>query len=132
MDDTATVDTTDRSPSEVIERMVEMFATGDLSSVVAVVDPDYLDHQRAGSGDPTGGDRPGGDGPERFGAVVASARSGYDSLDVTVEDLIETDDRVAVRLRWRGTGPTGTDERETIDIVRVRDGRAVEHWGGRS
>jgi len=50
-----------------------------------------------------------------------------------VEDLIEAGDRVAVRLRWLGTQPSGqVDERQTIDIVRVASGRAVEHWGGRS
>lgn len=50
-----------------------------------------------------------------------------------MDDLIQAEDRVAVRLRWVGTKPSGeVDERETIDIVRVVDGQAVEHWGGRS
>lgn len=143
------MDPSDRSPADVIELMVSMFTSGDVSSVATVVDPDYVDHQ----GDETGGDPPdrsdgpdrdgeaaGSDtpgrgdrgGPARFAAVVAGARSGHDTLVVTIEDLIEGDDRVAVRLRWRGTGPGGSDDRETLDIVRVHRGRAVEHWGGRS
>jgi hypothetical protein len=42
-------------------------------------------------------------------------------------------DKVVARIEWRGTRSTGEIERrETIDIVRVVNGRAAEHWGGHS
>ncbi len=114
-------DDRERSPAEVITAMVSMFATGDVARVAEVVDTSYVDHQGKIRG-------PGG-----FEEVVAAARSVYEALEVVVDDLIEGDDRVAVRLRWLGTRPSGEiDERETLDIVRVVNGRAVEHWGGRS
>lgn len=98
-----------------------MFATGDVSGVADTVAANYVDHQ----------DRL--HGRQGFVEVVAGARSGYDALHVEIQDVIEASDRVAVRLRWTGHRPSGdTDVRETIDIVRVAGGLAVEHWGARS
>jgi hypothetical protein len=64
---------------------------------------------------------------------VEVARSGYDDLLVDIADLIEVVDRAAARLVWSGIRPTGeTTKRETLEIVRVDGGRAIEHWGGHS
>ncbi|MCA1707057.1 MAG: ester cyclase, partial [Actinobacteria bacterium] len=68
-----------------------------------------------------------------FAVVVAAARDGHQSLTVTIEDLITYHDRAAARLRWLGVRTSGEPvERETLEIVRIEDGRAIEHWGGRS
>jgi hypothetical protein len=113
------------SAGEVLRMMVDVFNTGSLDSVERIVDADYLDHQGL-AGQPIRG-------PSGFKTVVAAARSGYDTLAVTVEDLIEAKDHAAARLRWRGTWISGqSDERETIEWIRVRRGMAIEHWGGRS
>jgi len=105
--------------------MAEMFSTGDLTALEATVGPDYLDHQGLGAGPMHGTDG--------FATVVATARAAYQALEVTVEDLIVADDRAAARLRWRGTRPSGEQvDRESLEIVRIEDGKAVEHWGGRS
>lgn len=99
-----------------------MFNTGDLGRVEATVHPDYLDHQGLG-GEPihgTGG----------FATVVMTARSGYEALEVTVEDLIEEADRAAARLRWRGARPSRErTDRETLESVRVEDGKARRALG---
>ena len=100
-----------------------MFATGDTSAARTVLSAKYLDHQGLGEGDLSG---PGG-----FQRVVMVARSGYDELDVRIEDLLIDGDRVAARLRWTGTRSGRNVARETIDILRVQDGKAVEHWGAR-
>lgn len=61
------------------------------------------------------------------------SRSDYSTLSVEIADLIEGDDRAAARLVWSGERESGdTVRRETLEIVRVRDGYAVEHWGGHS
>lgn len=109
----------------VMRAMVQAFDTGDTSSVESYVHPDYLDHQglrghriRGAAG---------------FATVVGAARTGFLRLNVTVEDLISGSDRAAARLRWTGTRESGDDVvRETLEIVRIVDGRAIEHWGGRS
>jgi hypothetical protein len=55
------------------------------------------------------------------------------ALVVTIEDLVEDGDRTAARLGWTATDHSGrTEDRETIESIHVRDGMAVEHWGGRS
>ncbi len=105
--------------------MVAMFSSGDVSKVQAVVHQDYFDHQGLG-GEPVRG-------PSGFAKVVAAARSSYASLEVTLQDLILADDRAAARLQWYGTRLDGdVVRRETIDIIRIEHGKAVEHWGARS
>jgi hypothetical protein len=104
--------------------MVAMFNSGDVREVGELVHAEYYDHQGLG-GEPI-------HGPSGFTRVVAVARSGDAPLNVTVEDLVEQHDRAAARLRWRGTARSGEPlERETLEMIRIRDGMAVEHWGGR-
>jgi len=68
-----------------------------------------------------------------FTRVVTVARSGYTVLKVAVEDLVEQGKRAAARLSWRGSRPSGElGERESLEIIPVRNVLAVEHWGGPS
>ena len=102
-----------------------MFSTGDLSGLEAAVSSEYHDHQGLG-GEPIRGS-------DGFATVVAAARSGYLNLEVTIEDLICGPDRAAARFRWRGHRALGEIvDRQTLEIVRIEEGKAVEHWGGRS
>ena len=77
----------------------------------------------------------GREGVRRF---FASFADGLSELDVSVDVVLAEDDLVAVRTTTRGThtgpllGIAATGRRLEIDgtdIVRVRDGRIVEHWG---
>ena len=105
--------------------MVAMFASGDPSEAAAVIAQDYLDHQGVGAGPIRG--------VEGFAHVVRTSHVAYEQLEVTVEDLFGAGDRAVARIRWRGRRRGGeVIDRETIDIVRVADGRAVEHWGART
>jgi predicted SnoaL-like aldol condensation-catalyzing enzyme len=61
---------------------------------------------------------------------VQVARRAVSGLEVRIEDVITEDDRVAARINWQGVSADGRMlERETIDIIRVVDDKAVEHWG---
>lgn len=104
--------------------MVTMFSTGDLSDIEETVHPDYLDHQ--------GLHGQAIRGPAGFASVVAAARAEFATLDVTVEDLIAERGRAAARLQWSGLRPEGQVRRQTVEIIRIEDGMAIEHWGGRS
>jgi hypothetical protein len=111
-----------RTAGEVLREMVEMFASGDASDATAIVAVDYLDHQGL-EGEPVRG-------VDGFALVVRTNRAGYEHQEVSIEDLFGTGDRAVARIRWRGRRLDGVDvDRETIDIVRVADGHAVEHWG---
>jgi predicted ester cyclase len=109
----------------VMRAMLAMFATGDVAAVADVVADEYHDHQGL-----NGVEIHGTDG---FCRVVEVARASMLDLTITVEDLVADDERVAARIRWQGRSPSGDAvDRETIDLLRVSAGRAVEHWGART
>lgn len=105
--------------------MVQMFASGDPSQAAAVVAEDYLDHPGLGDGPIRGIDG--------FFDIVQANHGSYREQEVRIEDLFGVDDRAVARIRWRGRRLSGEEvDRQTIDIVRVSGGRAVEHWGART
>ena len=69
--------------------------------------------------------------------VVALFRSAFPDLQVTTEDVLEEEDRVALRWKAEGThhgdlmglAPTGKRVTLTgIEILRVSGGKIVERW----
>jgi len=108
--------------SDVLRGMVAMFASGDPSGAAGIIAADYLDHQGMGAGPVRG--------VEGFAHVVRANHEAYERQEISIEDLFGKEDRAVARIIWRGCRPGGeVVDRETIDIVRVADGRAVEHWG---
>lgn len=102
--------------------MVAMFASGDPVGAENVVAADYIDHQGLGGEQLVGLDG--------FVYVVRTNHAAHREQTVTIEDLFGVDERAMARLRWRGIRVDGTEvDRQTIEIVRVADGKAVEHWG---
>jgi len=103
--------------------MVGIFETGDTADVMEVVSDGYLDHQGQG-------------GVAVHGAsglveVVRANCGAFASLNLEVEDIFAEADRAVARIRWRGPLAATREwvDREIIDIIRVADGRVVEHWG---
>ncbi len=89
--------------------------------------PDFVEHQA-------------GIKPDRPGvkASIQELRSAFADFHLQVEDAIANGDRVWLRLHATGThegpfmGVPATGRRidvTVIDIVRIADGRLVEHWG---
>jgi len=109
----------------LLAKIVAMFSTGDLRDAETVFAADYVDHQGL-----RGESISGVDG---FRRVVTAARAPYARLVVTVVDRTVEGDRISARLHWRGVQTTDarTVERETVEILRIADGRVVEHWGTR-
>jgi predicted ester cyclase len=106
----------------VMLKMVEAFGTGEVARVDQFISPDYVDHQGFGEGEVRGA--------SGFAKVVHVARRAVAGLEVRIEDVITEDDRVAARINWQGVSADGRMlERETIDIIRVVEDKAVEHWG---
>ena len=105
----------------VLLRMLEMFATGEIQAAPETVAEDYRHHE-PGLGARTLG-------VDGFCERVRATRSEYVVLDVWPEGLIADSDHVTAQVHWQGVLPTGdTVDRITLDVVRVADGRAVEHW----
>jgi predicted ester cyclase len=80
-------------------------------------------------------------GRDGFVRTMTKLREAFPDLSLTVEDVLAEGDRAVLRLTFAGThrGPlafarlplaaTGKSVRmEQIHIVRVADGKIVEHW----
>lgn len=115
--------------TELNRRFAEVFASGDVDALDELVAPDFVEHS------PAPGQGPGLQGLKNWlrdtGAAFSDAR-------YVIEDEIVEGDRMAIRSTFSGRhtgtylGVPATNESfsiQGIDIVRVRDGRAVEHWG---
>ncbi len=66
-------------------------------------------------------------------------RAAFPDVHLTLEDMFAAGNRVAFRVMLRGThqgvfqGIAATDKAVaffTVDVVRVENGKIVEHWGG--
>ena len=108
----------------VIERG---FNDGDLDALDAFVAPDSVEHQE-GSASGIAGLR----------ALITELRTAYSDLHLEIQDTATSGDKVWFRIRSTGTndGPmwgrpaTGrTIDVTVMDVMRVVDGRMVEHWG---
>jgi predicted ester cyclase len=119
------------SPEMVVRRLLEEgFSQGRTAVVDDLVAADSVEHQLREPGHPAG--------PAGVKAVIASLRRAFSDFRLTVEDL--TVDGQVVWTRnlatgthdgpFRGRPPTGRRISITVfDVMRVVDGRIVEHWG---
>ena len=101
---------------------------GDLEAILDLYSPGFVDNA------PGPGQLP---GPEGIVQVVRRYREAIPDLRVTVEDVLESGDRVVTRETWRGTHvgaiagipPTGERfEATRMHIFRMVDGRVEEEW----
>ncbi|MGN6094145.1 MAG: ester cyclase [Luteibacter jiangsuensis] len=108
----------------------EVIAAGDRAAFEALMAPDFV-NRSAPPGAPN-------DGESMWNTFDTVLRPALEGLAVLIHDQIAEGDKVTTRktISGRHTGallgvePTGKLVTiEVIDIVRVRDGRYVEHWG---
>ena len=118
-------------PEQLFRRLIEeAFNGGDLSVADAVTSPDLVEHQDFGPNHASGA--------EGVRAVISSLRRAFSDFHLQIEDTATSGDTLWARLTATGTHdgpfmghpPTGRRMRTTVfDVVRVVDGRMVEHWG---
>ena len=108
----------------------EVIAGGDRAAFDALMAPDFV-NRSAPPGAPN-------DGESMWNTFATVLRPALEGLAVVIHDQIAEGDKVTTRktISGRHTGTllgveaTGKPVAiEVIDIVRVRDGRYVEHWG---
>lgn len=113
----------------LIREVYDIINSGDTSRIDVVIAPDMVDHEELGGNAP---------GRESFLQSIQRLRAAFPDLRVTIEDIITEGDRAAVRFTMQGTHqgefmglqPSGRQVVVGgIDILRVTDGRVVEHWG---
>jgi predicted ester cyclase len=118
-------------PEGLFRRLIEQgFNGGDLSFADAVTSPELAEHQDFGPDH-----SPGAEGVR---AVIASLRRAFPDFRLQIEDLVVSGDTAWARMIATGTHegpfmghpPTGRPMRiDVFDVIRVADGRMVEHWG---
>lgn len=115
----------------VVRRLIEEgFSGGNLAVCDELVDPSLVEHQNYG---PT--HAPGAEGVK---AVIASLHRAYSDFRLEIEHLSVEGEMVWLHMKGSGTNdgsfmgnePTGRKMQiDVFDLLRVRDGRLVEHWG---
>jgi len=116
-------------PKDVVRRFVDEYQTGaDERAFEQLLDPDVIDHSRPPGIAP---------GPEGVRQQFDAFRAAFSDFRATILDQIAEGDKVVTRKmftgrhqgQFQGIEPTGREvEIHVIDIVRVSDGRIVEHW----
>ena len=119
------------TPESVVRRLIEAgFNHGDLDAAEEVTAPDLVEHQDFGPDHAAGADG--------VKAVITSLRRAFSDFHLEIEDLAVDGDKVWLRMVGTGTNdgsfmghpPTGRSMRtDVLDVLRVDDGRIVEHWG---
>jgi predicted ester cyclase len=115
----------------VVRELIERgFNAGELEVVDRLVAPEFVEHQPLAPGvSPT---------REATRAIITALRSGFGEFRLSIEEIDAVEDRVWMRMRasglhhgeFMGHAPTGRRvEIDVIDVVRLRRGRIVEHWG---
>ena len=110
----------------------EGFNQGILDVTDELIAPECINHEA-----PPGANNR---GPESLRMVITMLRAAFPDLRFAIEELIAEGDIVAGRLTMNGTHqgalmgipPTGRAVRQNhMHFVRLRDGKAIEHWGVR-
>ena len=119
------------STEAVVRRLIEQgFNAGDLAIADELTSPDLVEHQDFGPDH-----APGADGVR---AVIGSLKRAFSDFHLAIEDVVVADDTAWLRMVATGTNdgsfmghpPTGRAIRaQVFDVIRVADGRMVEHWG---
>jgi steroid delta-isomerase-like uncharacterized protein len=120
---------TEANKTTVRQAIDEMFNQGSTDAVDKYVAADFVEHQAFPGVPPTH------DGLKQ---TITMMRTAFPDLKFTIEDAIAEGDKVVVRNTitgtqkgdWLGIAATGKPFTMTsIDILRMKNGKAVEHWG---
>ena len=120
--------TMDATVEQIFRALIERgFNNGDLDGLDDVVAPDIIEHQDGTTS-----------GIDGLRALITELRTSSSDLHLEIQDTATSGDTAWFRIRSTGTNdgpmwgrpPTGRAfDITVIDIVRIADGRMVEHWG---
>ncbi len=99
------------------------FETGDPSQIDSVVDADFVDHTDRGDKN-----------RDSLKAMISMMRKEFPDMKMELIKELADDDHVFSLMRFTGTSngqmgmPVGPYDMHAIQVVRFKDGKAVEHW----
>jgi ketosteroid isomerase-like protein len=104
---------------QIIERG---FNRGDLSVADEICSDALIEHEYLA---------PNARGADILKGQIAAARSGVEGLQLSIEEYVESGDKIWVRMRARGKEVRSGKPVNfyVFDVCRFKDGRLIEHWG---
>lgn len=112
-----------------VRKFIEGMAKGDTSVVDSLVADNMVEHQMMPGMAP---------GPAGIKAMIAEWHSAFPDMEITIHDMAADGDKVWVYSTMSGTmtgplmgrKPTGKSFKvDGFDLLRIENGKAVEHWG---
>ena len=114
----------------IVRFVEELFNRGNMGIVGEIFAPDFIEHEQLPPGIPIG--------REGVKVMTTMLRNAFPDFKATIDDILAEGDKVVVRMTWSGTqkgefmGVPAAGKRVSfgvIDIIRIADGKFVEHWG---
>lgn len=108
----------------------EVFNKGNVSTIDEFLAPNFVEREVLPPGTPSG--------REGVKQLAMMFRTAFPDFNVSIDDMIAEGDKIVARTTWSGTqkgefmGIPSSGKRvsfNVIDIVRISDGKGVEHWG---
>jgi steroid delta-isomerase-like uncharacterized protein len=115
----------------LFRRLVEeIFNKGNVSTIDEFLAPNFVEREVLPPGTPSG--------REGVKQLTRMFRTAFPDFNVNIDDLVAEGDKIVARTTWSGTQkgefmgipPSGKRVSfDVIDIIRISDGKGVEHWG---
>jgi steroid delta-isomerase-like uncharacterized protein len=114
----------------IVRFVEELFNKGNMGIVGEIFAPDFIEREQLPPGIPNG--------REGVKVLTTMLRSAFPDFKATIDDILAEGDKVVIRMTWSGTqkgeflGVPATGKRVSfgvIDIIRMTNGKCVEHWG---
>jgi predicted ester cyclase len=121
---------TEQNKAFVRKMVEEVFNQGNVSQIDEYMAHNFVEHEELPPGIPR--DR------EGVKQLTTMLHSGFPDFKATIDDIVAEGDKVVIRQTWSGShkgefmGIPPTGRRVSfgvIDILRISDGKCVEHWG---
>lgn len=106
----------------------EVWNHGKLEVLDEIIDPNYINHSPGIPNPPAG--------PNGLKPIISAIRTGFPDLHFQIEDLVISDNKVAVRCTMQGThlgdlfgiAPTGKKIKiNQMQIEHIKNGKIIEH-----
>ena len=115
----------------IFRRLVEeVFNKGNVSTIDEFLAPNFVEREVLPPGTPSG--------REGVKQLTMMFRTAFPDFNVSIDDMIAEGDKIVARTTWSGTqkgefmGIPSSGKRvsfDVIDIIRISEGKGVEHWG---
>jgi steroid delta-isomerase-like uncharacterized protein len=125
-----TANATEMANEQGTRNFLAGMARGDTTVVDSLVAENLVEHQQMPPGMATG--------PAGLKALITMYHVAFPDMQITINDMTADSDKVWVHTTMSGTmkgpmmgmKPTGkTFQMEGFDLIRLENGKAVEHWG---